>query len=278
MLVINAGCWGAKFIDMPQRSIDTSRAVDSLLVRQDYLERRIYKVEKQLDKQQEYARRTNASNMTDIEELKDQLNLMQQLLRETSSNRMRAAEISSSTRTPPSYERGDSTSATPEAADSSDSVSGESLPGEEPDTDSLSVGSMEEPSTGSGSVPLPEQMHRQIYLDFSRMEYQIALDDSKVFLETYPDHPLAEDVIFIRGECLIEQKKYFEALKEFSAILKEYPDGEKVPAALLRMAISYDEIGDRDLAAGVLRRLVRDYPYSEESATAKEKFGDLLQE
>jgi TolA-binding protein len=76
---------------------------------------------------------------------------------------------------------------------------------------------------------------------------------------------------------LIEQDKYFDALKEFSKILKNYPNGKKVPAALLRMAIAYDRIGDSDLAAGMIRRLVRDYPYSEETAVAKEKFGDMLE-
>jgi len=127
-------------------------------------------------------------------------------------------------------------------------------------------------------IPSPEQMHRQIYLDFSRMEYQIALDEAEEFLSEYPDHYLAEDVLFIRGECLLEQEKYFDALMEFSKILKEYPKGKRVPGTLLRMGMAYQEIGDRDLAAGVLRRLVREYPASEEAATAQDRFGELLKD
>jgi TolA-binding protein len=125
-------------------------------------------------------------------------------------------------------------------------------------------------------VPGPEEMYSQIYMGFARMDYQNALEDSRIFLEEYGGNPLEEKVFFIRGECFMQQEKYFDALKEFSRILKEYPEGDKVPGALLRTAIAYNEIGDRDLAAGVVRRLVRNYPDSEEASIAREEFGDML--
>ncbi|MCK4236298.1 MAG: hypothetical protein KAX38_04205, partial [Candidatus Krumholzibacteria bacterium] len=62
----------------------------------------------------------------------------------------------------------------------------------------------------------------------------------------------------------------------FSLILQMYPRGKRVPAALFRMAVSYESIGDRDVAAGVVRRLIREYPYSEEAGAAEERFHDLL--
>ena len=97
-------------------------------------------------------------------------------------------------------------------------------------------------------MPSPQEIQRQVYLDFSRGEYQLALEGSEVFLEAYPDHPLGEEVHFIRGECFIEQDKHFDSLKEFSIILKRYPHGNRVPAALLRMAVSYEKTGQSGLA------------------------------
>jgi tol-pal system protein YbgF len=128
---------------------------------------------------------------------------------------------------------------------------------------------------GAANVaPLPEEMYRQIYLDFSRMEYEIALEESDEFLREYPGDPRTEEVRFIRGECYLELGKDHDALKEFSTILQDYPRGQKVPAVLLRMAITYEKTGDMELARGVAGRLIREYPDSGEAAEARERFGD----
>jgi TolA-binding protein len=263
--VLNAGCWGAKFIGMPQRSIDTSSAVDTLIAREKNLEKRLDELQQQFVRQQEYSRITAAGSKMDAEAIKDQLNAISQMLLESSQIRP------SQGNNIPSRQRNDSSPALQRIEkDNLEAVS---------KNDSLGVTASDSALTGApGNIPSAEVIYRQIYLDFSRMEYQISLDDSKIFLEEYPGDPLEQEVIFIRGECFIEQEKFFDALKEFSKILKKYPNGKKVPAALLRMAIAYDRLGDSDLAAGVIRRLVRDYPYSEEAAVAKEKFGEMLED
>ena len=99
-------------------------------------------------------------------------------------------------------------------------------------------------------APPPEELYRQIYLDFSRREYQLALEESESFLAEYPDDPLGEEVLFIRGQCLMEPTGYIDALKEFSTLLQRYPRGKRAPGALLRMAVSYDAMGQKELAAG----------------------------
>ena len=276
--VLNAGCWGAKFFGMPQRSIDTSSAVDTLIAREKNLEKLLDELQQQFVRQQEYSRMTAAGSKMDSEAIKDQLNAIRQMLLE--SSRIRPSQGNNI----PSRQRNDSSTAmqriekdTLEAISKSDSLSaGFDL---ESVSDSFGGTAPDSVLTGApGNIPSAEVIYRQIYLDFSRMEYQISLDDSKMFLEEYPGDPLEQEVIFIRGECFIEQEKFFDALKEFSKILKKYPNGKKVPAALLRMAIAYDRLGDSDLSAGVIRRLVRDYPYSEEAAVAKEKFGEMLED
>ncbi len=276
--VLNAGCWGAKFFGVPQRSIDTSSAVDTLIAREKNIEKLLDELQQQFVRQQEYSRMTAAGSKMDAEAIKDQLNAIRQMLLE--SSRIRPSQGNDI----PSRQRNDSSPAlqriekdTLEAVSKSDSLLADS--DLESVSDSLGGTASDSALTGTpGNIPSAEVIYRQIYLDFSRMEYQISLDDSKMFLEEYPEDPLAQEVIFIRGECFIEQEKFFDALKEFSKILKKYPNGKKVPAALLRMAIAYDRLGDSDLAAGVIRRLVRDYPYSEEAAVAKEKFGEMLED
>jgi len=259
-LVLNSGCWGRKFFRAPGEAIETSTKVDSLLKENMVLQRRVYNLEKMLSSQQDYDRSVNAQTRLDLEELKDRLNALSQMLEESGA-RPAAGSAAGRSRTLPS--------ASGSAAASPDTLAGSGA-GDAAGTD---------PGSRTGSMPVPsaEEIHRQTYLDFSRMEYQIALDESQAFLENYPDHPLGQEVRFVRGECFMELGKHFDALKEFSVVLQDYPRGKKVPASLLRMADCYDAIGDRGLSAGVVRRLVREYPASEEAAVAKERFADLLE-
>ncbi|MCU0639506.1 MAG: tetratricopeptide repeat protein [Candidatus Krumholzibacteria bacterium] len=257
-LVLDSGCWGRKFFRAPGETIETSTKVDSLLKENMVLQRRVYNLEKMLSSQQDYDRSVNAQTRLDLEELKDRLNALSQMLEESGA-KPAAGPAAGRSRALPSAGAG----ALP------DTLAGSGPAG--------AAGAGPGGRTGSVPVPSAEEIHRQTYLDFSRMEYQIALDESQAFLENYPDHPLGQEVRFVRGECYMELGKHFDALKEFSAVLQDYPRGKKVPPSLLRMAVCYDAIGDRGLSAGVVRRLVREYPASEEAAVAKERFADLLE-
>ncbi|UCF05695.1 MAG: tetratricopeptide repeat protein [bacterium] len=292
VLVLETGCWGRKFFRMPRETIDTSAKVDSLLKENMNLQRRVYLLENELKKQQDYNRSVSAQNKIDLEELKDQLNALQQLLRE--------AVPGMSIPIPAGRELKPDTAGEGVPFGELGRVGGESDEGVEEDddrADASDAGVLSEPSdsipgadvegirspdsdrdAGARTVPPPDEIHRQVYLDFSRREYQLALEESDLFLSGYPDHPLGEEVRLIRGECFMEQDEYFDAIKEFSILLQKYPHGQKIPAALFRMAVSYERIDEREIAAGVVRRLIREHPYSEEASAAKERFADLLNE
>lgn len=269
-VILQAGCWGRKFFNMPSEAIETSVRVDSLLEENAKLRSRISNMERTLSDQQDYSRRSNAQLKIDLEEMKDQLMILQEMLRNTDQGAYyrttgsggATGTLPRSTDTPQQaedagLEEPDSTVAIPP------------LEGELPDT----AGTAE-----AASVPQPEEIHRQVYLDYSRGEYQLAIEESQLFLDEYPDHPLVQEIVFIRGECFMGQEKFFDALKEFSRILQEFPSGKRIPASLLRMAVAYENIGEAEVSAGIVRRLVREYPYSEEAALAEERYKDLLEE
>lgn len=264
-MLVQGGCWGRKFFQMPSESLETSAKTDSLLRVNSELRRRLEAMELSNEQQQEYSRRSNAQLKMDIEELKDQINMLQEMLRYTDHSQgatgVRDRTVPPREDTRAGEEEGLEQSSEDPAAGTPDSLG----------TDSLRT-------TAPATVPPAEEIHRQMYLDFSRGEFQLAIEESDVFLEEYGDHDLTQEVLFIRGECFMEQKKYFDALKEFSRILQDYPSGSRVPASLLRMAIAYESIGEREIASGVVRRLIREHPYSEEAAVAEERFKELLQE
>jgi TolA-binding protein len=265
VLLTQTGCWGRKFFKMPGESLETSAKADSLLKVNGELRRRLATLERSLEQQQEYSRRTNAQLKIDIEELKDQINMLQEMLRSTGRAEGEAG-IRNRVQTP----REGTGVATRKVPDTG--------PGDRPGVvpDSVLADSLGTPAVTA--PPPPEEIHRQMYLDFSRGEFQLALEESEIFLDEYPDHRLLQEILFIRGECFMEQEKYFDALKEFSRILQDFPSGERVPATLLRMAIAYESIGEREIAGGIVRRLIREHPYSEEAAVAEDRFGELLKE
>jgi TolA-binding protein len=264
---------------MPRETISTSTKLDSLLRENARLHRRVYAVEQALEEQQTFNRSFNAQLKLDLAELMDQINALQQALADAGV----VGAYQFEPRTPPGtgigegaedrYKEptGDVTWSGPATGDT---AAADTASAADDSVDGAADTSVAPPV----SVPPPDEMHRQMYLDFSRGDYRLALDESALFLETYPDHPLGEEVRFIRGECFIEQEQYFDALNEFATILQLYPRGKKAPAVLLRMAISYEKIGENEIAAGVVKRLRQEYPYSEEAAMAEERFQDLLEE
>jgi tol-pal system protein YbgF len=209
-----------------------------------------------LEGQQEQLRRSGASSSMDLEEIKDQISALYGLLEEEQRAPAQRSVRHSSTQAQVVIPARRNTSSSPDSLP----VTGD---GDAYPVDSAAV-----------TLPTSEEAYRQIYLDFSRMEYEIALEESEVFLREYPGDPRTEDVRYIRGECYLELDKDHDALREFSTILQDYPRGKKTPAVLLRMAITYVKTGDSDLAQGVAGRLVREYPDSEEAAEARERFGE----
>ncbi len=248
------GCWGRQYWNAPESTLATEAKVDSLLGENAILQRRIYHLETMLEGQQEQLRRRGARTSVDLEEIKDQINALYVMLEE-----WQQAPVQRSVRHPSAQ-----IPVIPDKASSPDSL---------PVTGGEAV-SLSDSAAAAVSVPTPEEMYRQIYLDFSRMEYEIALEESEEFLREYPGDPMTEEVRFVRGECYLELDKDHDALREFSTILQDYPRGRKTPAVLLRMAITYDRTGDSELAQGVADRLLREYPDSEEAAEVRERFGD----
>jgi len=285
MVMLEGGCWGRTFFRMPGETLNTSAKIDSLLGENAMLRERISAIERTLREDQEFARGTNAQSKMDLEELKDQLNALQEMLREAQESspfkpaeRRRVARPDTTGVRPPAPAGGRSEAGSP----ASGSPSGDTLAAASGalEKDSLSgIGGAVDTSGGlAAPAPPPEELYREIYLDFNRREYQLALEESESFLVEFSDDPLVEEVLFIRGQSLMEQTAYMDALKEFSTLLQRYPRGKRAPGALLRMAVSYDTVGQKELAAGVARRLLKEYPRSEEAKAAEERFAAILKE
>jgi len=105
-------------------------------------------------------------------------------------------------------------------------------------------------------------------------QYDKAVQQFRNFQRKYPNSDMADDAQYWIGESYFNQKDYNRAILEFNDVLK-YRRGDKVPAALLRQAQAFLEIGDRTDARLILQKLVNDYPNSEQARDAKDRLQAL---
>jgi TolA-binding protein len=70
-------------------------------------------------------------------------------------------------------------------------------------------------------------------------------------------------------------KEFDQAILEFDAVRRKYPNGDKVPAALLKQGFAFAELGDRVDARLILQELIERYPLSAEATKAKERLKTL---
>ena len=121
--------------------------------------------------------------------------------------------------------------------------------------------------------PPPSEIYRLAYSDFSSGKYDVAITGFKAYLEKYPQGELAGQAQYYMGECYYSQSAWQNACDQFDLVEKNFPKSDLVPASRLKKALSLELLGKVKESRDLLNALVKDYPNSPESATAREKLG-----
>ncbi len=121
----------------------------------------------------------------------------------------------------------------------------------------------------------PDALYQKGLDTFRGGDAQKARDLLSRFIELYPNHELAANAHYWLGETYYSEKKYDQAILEFQQTIKNFPKKEKVPAAMLKQAMAFKELGDAKSARYVLKKLQEEFPQSEEAVRAKEKLKEL---
>jgi tol-pal system protein YbgF len=91
------------------------------------------------------------------------------------------------------------------------------------------------------------------------------------FLELHPKHKLAANAHYWLGETYYSEKNFEQAILEFQEVIKNFPEKEKVPAAMLKQGMAFKEMGDAKSSVYILKKLVEEFPKSEDAKIAREK-------
>ena len=121
----------------------------------------------------------------------------------------------------------------------------------------------------------PEAVYQKGLDAFKSGEMQKSREQLTRFIEAFPAHDLVANAHYWLGETFYNEKKFDQAALEFQEVIKNFPTKEKVPAAMLKQAMAFKELGDVKSARYLLKKLIDQYPAAEEGKAAREKLKDL---
>ncbi|KAB0665152.1 tol-pal system protein YbgF [Oryzomonas japonica] len=124
-------------------------------------------------------------------------------------------------------------------------------------------------------VVTPESFYTKGLELFKAGDMPGARDIFTKFLDKYPQHDLAANAQYWIGETFYSEKGYEPAILAYQEVIKQYPTKDKVPAAMLKQAMSFKAIKDAKSARYVLKKLVEGYPKSDEAKKAKELLKEI---
>ncbi len=242
--VFVCGCYGAKTLRQPIAIDNTETNVDTLLARQDRLQATVADLRARSARQEEMLRGLRADTQTRMDELSESIGALSNRVGDTIERRTYNAPQTwrAPAAEPPAPAPGDTVGTAPPAS------------------------------------PGPAQtkaIYDAAYLDLNRGNYSLALLEFRDFLSKAPDSELADNAQYWIGECYYAQRDFKTAITEFSKVESDYPKGDKVPAAMLKVAYSQLQLDDRAAARASMRDLIRRFPKSDEATQARAKLPSI---
>jgi tol-pal system protein YbgF len=126
------------------------------------------------------------------------------------------------------------------------------------------------PSPGQGK-PAPQDLYDQAYALYKQGRYIDAREAFRKYAELYPDTNLTDNAYFWIGESYYEEEQFEQAILEYDKVVQSFPDGDKVPSALLKQAFAFDAIDGTLDAKILLKKIIREHPGSQQAEIAKKK-------
>lgn len=146
--------------------------------------------------------------------------------------------------------------------------------------DSLSESGDKGKSSGNGAVKDSakkdkEGLYSAAYQLFKDGNYDKARTEFRNFLALYPRSEYSDNAQFWIGECYFFEKNYEKAILEYEKVAKNFPNGKKVPYALLKQGLSFLKLRDKTSAKLLLQQVIRDYPNTNQARIARSKLQEI---
>lgn len=235
------GCYPPQLLTI-RSGLDSLRTqVDTLMVRDSITYRALLDTRRELAEQRDVLLSTKAATGTTTKQLFDQMSRLDARLEEVGARfqqwnaRQPAGAGGSSTAPPPAG----GTSAPP-------------------------------PATGGIDA---NALYDQAALDLTQGRYTMALEGFREFVRRFPTAELADNAQYGIGECFFAQAKFDSAAAEYAKVETGWPQGDRIPAALYKLALCQEKLQQNAASRKTLEDLVKRYPLSGEAQLARERLG-----
>ncbi|UCF80161.1 MAG: tol-pal system protein YbgF [Acidobacteriota bacterium] len=121
----------------------------------------------------------------------------------------------------------------------------------------------------------PEQAYQAAYADYTKGNFSLAVMGFEKFVKQDSQNDLADNALYWVGECHYAQRQFEEAIGVFDRVLEKYPEGDKIPAVLLKKGYAYMELYQIGQGVVVLQSLIQRHPHAPEARLAKQKLDEL---
>ncbi len=118
-------------------------------------------------------------------------------------------------------------------------------------------------------------LYRDAYETFQRGDLEGARKKFEAFLSQYPHTELSDNAQFWIGETYFLKKDYERAILEYEKVIVKYPEGDKVPSALLKQGLAFLELGDKTNGRSLLKRVTERYPKTEQAEIARKRLESI---
>lgn len=241
-----AGCYGRKLVNVPNYADQTKAEVQALRKGQEDTNRMLRELQAKTDQNGAFLRELKADTGSLFEELLQRIQVLEGKTDDTAYRFERLSEKVDDVR----YTAAGTPRVTP------DSLAG--------GADSTAVGFAD-----------ARRAYTNAYTDMTAGNYDLALMGFQEFLRNYPDSELSDNAQYWTGECYYAREQYQEAYDAFKRVLEVYPEGDKIPGALLKSGYCALALGRDEEGRALLEELAAKHPLSEEARLAQEKLGTL---
>lgn len=118
-------------------------------------------------------------------------------------------------------------------------------------------------------------MYAAAYQTFKSGNYVKAQEAFQAFLNAHPSGEYSDNAQYWIAECYFFEKKYEKAILEYEKVTKKFPSSSKVPYAILKQGISFQNLGDKTSSRLLFQQVIKDYPNTSQARIARSKLQEL---
>lgn len=157
------------------------------------------------------------------------------------------------------------------------SVTGQGVANDNSPVKDQTLGVLRNPLT-NGVADTPDALYNQAFSLLKSRQYEQADALFGNFLTRYPDHNLAGNARYWRGETFYVRGQYESAARLFAEGYQKDPKGAKGPDNLLKLGLSLAGIGKKDDACLTMGQLLKEYttapaPILDRTETERRRLG-----